>query len=83
MASADSSADRAEANAAGWRTFRVRAADGAIEPREVTCPASKEAGYRTTCADCRACGGTRAKARADIVIIAHGNGAKHATACAA
>lgn len=83
MASADSSADRAAANAAGWRTFRVRAADGAIERREVVCPASHEAGKRTTCEDCRACGGTRSKARADIVIIAHGNGAKHATACAA
>jgi len=39
---------------------------------EVVCPASEEAGKRTPCSDCRACGGTSAKARASIVIMAHG-----------
>jgi hypothetical protein len=76
MASADSAADRAEANAAGWRTFRVRASDEPVQLREVICPASKEAGARTSCASCRACGGASAKAKADIVIIAHGATAK-------
>jgi hypothetical protein len=72
MASCDSSADRAEASANGWRTFRVRGESEAIEPREVQCPASKEMGEKTNCAACKACGGISAKAKADIVIMAHG-----------
>jgi hypothetical protein len=73
MASVDSEAQAAEARSSGWRTFRVRAASAPIMTgAEVVCPASEEAGKRTTCADCRACGGTSAKARASIVIMAHG-----------
>ena len=72
MASADSERDHALAKAMGWRTFRVRPAGAPILPREVTCPASKEAGAKTICADCRACGGLSSKAKADIVIMAHG-----------
>jgi hypothetical protein len=60
MASVDSVAERLEASRAGWRTFRVR--DGhtdAVQPDEVICPASDEAGHRTTCAACELCrGGT-------------------------
>lgn len=73
MASADSVADAEEAQSRGWRTFRVRHVAETLQPREVMCPASKEAGVRTTCADCRACGGTSAKAKASIAIIAHGS----------
>lgn len=72
MASCDSAVDRFLAKAMGYRTFRVTAG---LEPKlakEITCPASAEAGYKTTCSDCRACGGTSAKARADVVIAAHG-----------
>lgn len=76
MASADSAAEALEAQAAGWRTFRVKTADAAKARGEVTCPASKEMGQRTTCEDCRACGGLSAKARASIVINAHGATAK-------
>lgn len=72
MASADSERDRDLAKALGWRTFRVRAMGAPILDREVTCPASKEAGAKTMCADCRACGGLSSKAKADIVIAAHG-----------
>ena len=73
MASVDSEAQATEARANGWRTFRVRAASAPImSGAEVVCPASEEAGKRTTCSDCRACGGTSAKARASIVIMAHG-----------
>lgn len=77
MASADSSADRAAARMLGFRVFRVRTEHDPVEDREVICPASAEAGYKTNCATCRACGGTGAKAKADIVIMAHGNGAGH------
>ena len=72
MASADSTADHAAAHAMGWRTFRVKTADAPRLTGEVSCPASKEAGARTNCASCRACGGTSAKAKASMVINAHG-----------
>jgi hypothetical protein len=78
MASVDTSAERAEAKMLGFRTFRVRGENEPIEAYEVVCPASKEADYKTTCDACRACGGTRAKAKADIVIAVHGSGkARH------
>lgn len=72
MASCDSATDRFHAKVLGFRTFRVRSADDATAKGEVICPASAEAGKKTVCASCLACGGTTAKARADIVIIAHG-----------
>lgn len=72
MASVDSPRDLALSRAMGWRSFRVRAKDGETIEGEVICPASKEAGQKTTCEACRACGGLSAKARADIVIMAHG-----------
>jgi len=71
MASADSVDEATQAQAQGWRTFRVKKSHEAIN-NEVTCPASKEAGAKTSCVDCRACGGTSAKARASIVINDHG-----------
>jgi hypothetical protein len=76
MASADTEAEAAEARALGWRTFRVKAADAPRIKGEVACPASAESGHKTTCEDCRACGGLSAKARAPIVINAHGPTAK-------
>jgi hypothetical protein len=76
MASVDSVAEYLEAKAAGWRTFRVRARNHRALTSEVTCPASAEAGHKTTCSACKACGGTSARARADIVIAAHGAGAR-------
>jgi len=76
MASADSDADRIDAARRGYRVFRVRGANEPVNIGEVICPASKEAGIKTNCEACRACGGTSAKARADIVIIAHGAAAK-------
>ena len=77
MASADSTDDRAAARMLGFRTFRVRGADDPLEHGEVQCPAAKEAGFRTTCDACFACGGNSAKAKADISIVAHGAFAKH------
>lgn len=74
MASADTAGERNEARAAGWRTFRVRTASESLAPREIACPASAEAGKRTTCDACRACGGWSSRARVDIAIAAHGIG---------
>jgi hypothetical protein len=76
MASADSEGDRQMAGMLGFRTFRVRAASEPKLDREVPCPASHEAGQKTNCDACRACGGNTAKARADIVIVAHGAASK-------
>jgi hypothetical protein len=76
MASADNEQDFADAHAAGWRTFRVKTADAPRLSKEVQCPASKEMGHKTSCAECKACGGTEAKARASVVINAHGITAK-------
>jgi len=73
MASVDSPEEMAAAEREGWRTFRVRLAGEPVDrQREFICPASKEAGYKTDCASCRACMGTSAKAKASPVIIAHG-----------
>jgi hypothetical protein len=77
MASCDNVVQALEAIAMGFRPFRVRRESDPVMPREVVCPASKEAGYKTTCSLCRACGGTSAKAKAPIVIAAHGSGKKH------
>jgi hypothetical protein len=76
MASADSPNDYIEAHKAGWRTFRVKAWNAPKLQNEVSCPASKESGYKTNCADCKACGGTSAKAKVSMVINAHGPTAK-------
>lgn len=75
MASCDSLEDYAAAKALGYRTFRIRQAGEDRNHREIVCPASKEAGYKTTCAACVACGGHSAKAKADVAIVVHGTAA--------
>jgi hypothetical protein len=73
MASADNAAERAAAKAAGYRTFRVRAANEAMAAGEFICPASEEAGRRKLCGECGACDGGINSRRADPVIIVHGS----------
>lgn len=77
MASVDSLDELRQAQAAGWRTFRVRLGNESLPTGnnllpECICPASDEGGHRTTCARCRLCRGTSTLARS-IVIVAHGN----------
>lgn len=74
MASADTQAEAEEAQALGWRTFRVRLADEplTVRPREVVCPASAEAGHKLQCMACRMCDGARYAKRPNIAIQAHG-----------
>ncbi|QGH79770.1 hypothetical protein SEA_ANON_99 [Gordonia phage Anon] len=72
MASADTVAERREARMKGYRTFRVRTKDSARLKGEVVCPASAEAGKKTVCATCMACGGASTGRTQDITIIAHG-----------
>lgn len=71
MASCDTLADYEQATAAGWRTFRVRLETMPLQNREIACPASAEAGKRTTCDSCGLCRGAATAAR-NIAIIAHG-----------
>lgn len=79
MASVDSEAEMHEAHALGYRTFRVTPGPHEnIRGLEVVCPASDEAGKRTTCEQCKACMGTSGKARASIQIAAHGTGKRYA-----
>lgn len=78
MASCDSAMDRAQANARGWRTFRVRSESEPMMLGEIACPASEEAGKRTQCVKCGLCNGARDRdARKDIAIIVHGSGSKN------
>ena len=70
MASCDSAADAVRAIAAGWRYFRVAAfGDASKLAREISCPASAEAGKRTTCSDCRLCNGSSAIDRRKSIVI--------------
>jgi len=74
MASVDSPAERHEAQALGWRTFRVRRVRArSLEPlerSEVICPASREAGHRSTCQKCGLCAGADKLARS-VAIVDH------------
>ena len=72
MASVDNEKEQQEAAALGWRTFRIKAAETPLLSYEIPCPASAEAGKKTTCSDCRACGGLSAKAKVNIAIEPHG-----------
>lgn len=72
MASADTEAEAAEAQAMGWRTFRVAEPVGWRKlSGEGLCPASQEAGKRTTCDHCKLCSGTAGHGKASIVIPRH------------
>lgn len=76
MASCDSASEARQAQAAGWRTFRVRPRSSPeMLVSERVCPASAEAGHLLTCERCGQCDGTRRGARRpDRVIYAHGSG---------
>lgn len=69
MASADNAEEASEAQARGWRTFRV---GGDVFANEVSCPASEEMGKVSTCAKCGLCAGTFRQAK-NIVIRPHGS----------
>jgi len=71
MQSADTYADAVRFWAQGMRTFRVVQALADITAREVLCPASKEAGKRTTCAACKLCAGTATQSPKSVAIVQH------------
>lgn len=78
MVSADTLGDAEAAWSKGQRTFRViKTIDAVVKGKEILCPASKEAGYKTSCDKCGLCAGASIAAKS-IAIVAHGNGAKYA-----
>ena len=90
MASVDSEAEAREAQADGWRTFRItptpiwsRSTSKLAQKfkDEIVCPSSEEAGRKTTCDQCLLCNGSASKSTRNITIAAHGVGKKklHAT----
>ena len=76
MASVLSEAEKVMAERAGWATLRVRTADMPVLQGEVVCPASKEAGHRTTCSNCLMCCGTGRGKGTHVVIQTHGSANK-------
>ena len=77
MRSADTLEEAQQAWANGERTFRVTAnVNDIVQGKEIVCPASEEAGKRTTCEQCKLCSGNTINAKS-IVIMAHGAGSKH------
>ena len=78
MLSADSLEQAEDAWSNNIRTFRVINTVAELQQnKEILCPASKEAGKRTTCKKCLLCSGSAIEAKS-IAIVAHGNGAKYA-----
>lgn len=69
MASTHSLDEAKKATNLGYRSFIV--SDNPMEGT-VSCPASKEAGYKSTCDKCNLCSGTLgAKSKKDINILTH------------
>ena len=78
MQSADTESDARAAWEQGRRTFRVvRSVNDIVKGKEILCPASKEAGRRVTCSQCKLCGGNAIKAKS-IAIPDHGPQRKRA-----
>ncbi len=77
MASCETASDVIRAESRGYRAFLVSRdapTESALTGRRIiTCPASAEAGHRTTCADCGLCNGSHwPDNRAHITIRPHG-----------
>lgn len=77
MASTDTEAETQEAQALGWRTFRVRRKGELVGQGEFICPASEESQHSAaqhTCMTCKSCNGKRPGRdnQASPVIFIHG-----------
>ena len=82
MASVTNTADDEHARSLGWRTYLGLV--GAVRNnRAVLCPASKEAGHLTTCAQCTLCSGGARPTAPSVYIPDHGPAAQGARVAAA
>ena len=71
MMSADSYEESKQFWSKGFRTFRVLQKNEVLDSKnEVLCPASKEAGKRTTCENCVLCSGSNINAKS-VAIYQH------------
>lgn len=79
MASVDSKAEHVEANALGYRTFRIRLKGSPLLEHEIQCPADTHADVSSlcgvekgaiTCFECRACSG--GPDGANVSLVPHG-----------
>jgi hypothetical protein len=68
MASCHSEGQAKYAESKGWRSFI--AAKEAIQGT-VNCPASAEAGFKSTCSKCGLCSGTNGKGKKNVYILEH------------
>ena len=68
MASVHNQAEASEAQDKAYRSF-IASQDNS--ENAVSCPASKEAGYKSNCAKCALCSGTLGKGTKDIKILEH------------
>lgn len=75
MTSVESLTQAGEAWDRGERTFRIIRDLNEMTRNEALCPASAEAGKRTTCASCKLCAGNSVRAKS-IAIVAHGTSKK-------
>lgn len=76
MASVDSEEEREEAEALGWRTFRVLTPEESPSDKEVRCP--NEVDKLIKCDRCNLCKGTSVGSNVrSIAITVHGIGANH------
>ena len=73
MVSADTLAQGEAAWGRGHRTFRVVHHVSELQRNEVLCPASAEAGRRSTCERCMLCSGSNTRAKS-VAIVIHGPG---------
>lgn len=74
MVSADSLSEAQQAWQAHKRTFRIIRHVSEVQRNEVLCPASAEAGAKTTCLNCRLCNGDGSAHAKSVAIVAHGPG---------
>ena len=79
MASVESRQGKADANALGFRTFRIVPDGEGKQKDEIWCPATPEGGLRTTCAECQLCNGKKNSEdhRRSVAVRAHGALRKH------
>lgn len=74
MASVETEDQAREAQAMGWRTYRVRPHGSPVAPDEIVCPGSEEGGYARTCQNCGLCDGS--SKRRNIVTLPHGRASR-------
>ena len=77
MASVQTKAEAIEAQAMGWRTYRVDTEGIGATTGEIICPESRNS--KVSCDSCRLCGGTRKQAKNIVIPPIQSENEKHAS----